>query len=176
MYKAVLYAVLGMAPLGCLAQDVTVDYDRSAPFSDYKTYAWAPRSGTGQLGGFPAGFLDDRMKNAVDRNLAAKGLVKTDQQPDLYVTYYVSARERQNIHSFPYYVDPLFGPYWNDIMVTNYVEGTYVIDLIDARSNRLVWRTYAVEDKNKLSDLQNKKTVDDVVKEALKDYPPDEDD
>lgn len=45
---------------------VTTDYDRHANFADYKTYSW----GKVQTAN---GLWDDRVKHAIDQQLAAKG-------------------------------------------------------------------------------------------------------
>ncbi|HEY2038510.1 MAG TPA: DUF4136 domain-containing protein [Edaphobacter sp.] len=74
-------AILLVTP--ATAQKIATDYDHSATFSDYHTYAWT--SGTpvkDQL-------LDQRICSSIDKQLAAKGYRKVSEpeQADILVTY-----------------------------------------------------------------------------------------
>lgn len=65
-------AVVALASVITFAQDVTYDYDRTANLSRFRTYSWAP--------GTP---LSDplnhaRVISAIEREMAAKGLVKPE--------------------------------------------------------------------------------------------------
>jgi Domain of unknown function (DUF4136) len=62
---------------------VVVDWDHSAgTFSQFKTYAWVkPTRLT------PNPLMDQRIVAAIDSQLAAKGMRKVDDSPDMFVTY-----------------------------------------------------------------------------------------
>ena len=60
------------------AQKVKTGYDKSADFSQYKTYTWAkPQSPVARP------LLYETVVNTIDRELAVQGLVRTDKEGDL---------------------------------------------------------------------------------------------
>jgi hypothetical protein len=67
IYSAFLMALLGSA----LGQSIQTDFDHQANFSQYKTYSWQAIKTTDSL-------WDARIKNAVNAQLAAKGLTQAD--------------------------------------------------------------------------------------------------
>ena len=77
--------MLGVASLAVVlpalaaAQSTTFDYDRSAPFAQYHTYALKEGTTTGDS------LIDARIVAALDRELAFRGLRKSAQSPDVYV-------------------------------------------------------------------------------------------
>jgi hypothetical protein len=68
------------------AQDVGYNFDQQADFSKYKTYRWVTIKGA-ELP--PNELVAKQIADAIDRQLAAKGLTKTDSDSaDPYVAYY----------------------------------------------------------------------------------------
>ena len=119
-----------------VAQKVRVDSNPSAPFSTYKTYAWAPgASGLESL-------TEQRLHQGVDQRLAARGLTQTTASPDLVVTAHVKTQERQELipTGFGY------GPWWGGVggaYVETSIEGTLILDFYDAKTKQMVWRGVA---------------------------------
>src|ERR1035437_11164827 len=77
--------ILALVVLSCLAgvtavaQKTNIDWDSQANFSQYHTYAW-------EKSPHPAsGLWDQRITDAVDKQLQAKGLQKVDSYPDVWV-------------------------------------------------------------------------------------------
>jgi uncharacterized protein DUF4136 len=71
------------------AQTVKVNWQKNAPFADYRTYTWkADQSDTNS-------FYEQWIKPDVDAQLAAKHLSKVtaDQKPDLMVVYHLKTQE-----------------------------------------------------------------------------------
>src|ERR1700737_3970921 len=69
-----IFASVGIALLfatASFAQQVKTDYDRSADFSQYKTYSWEKVKQKDPL-------FVDRIKEAVNADLTAKGLTPVD--------------------------------------------------------------------------------------------------
>ena len=91
----------GLAAVLCLgamamAQDVRFDYDRSANFSTYKTYQWAgdsPNASGNQL-------MDQNIKQAIDEQLAAKGLRRVESGGDLQVSYQAAVQQEKQFDGF----------------------------------------------------------------------------
>ena len=67
-----------------MAQKVSYDYDKTANFAEFKTYAHKDGTKVGQP------LIDDRIIAAIDAELAAKGFTKSEWNPDVFVVYHVA--------------------------------------------------------------------------------------
>ncbi|MBC8085274.1 MAG: DUF4136 domain-containing protein [Hymenobacter sp.] len=159
---------------------VTSDFDHSVNFRTYKTWAWYPQQTVDAEGGPAKGyesFLDQRLQAAVERELSAKGLTRTDKDPDLFVAYTAKVEEKQQVSpysnglGYPYgygygygYGRGAYSP------VTQYKAGTVIIDLVDARRKELAWRGtgQAQVDNQSISEEE----VHRIVNGILGSYPP----
>ena len=103
MKRIFALVVLGLlVSSAAVAQKTNIDWDRQANFSQYHTYMW-------QKSPHPAkGFWDQRIMDAVDKQLQAKGLTKVDSNPDLWVVYSNSIHEQKEVVGTGYN----YGPYW----------------------------------------------------------------
>ncbi len=153
------------------AQKINVDWDRSANFSNFHTYMW-------EKSPHPAkNFWNDRIMDAIDKQLQAKGLTKVESNPDLWVVYSNSIHDQQQVVGTGYNFGPGWGwGYWGgptsvtyNTYVTKY--GTLVVDIADAKNKQLLWRGDATDT---ISDNANKniKTLDKAVDKLFKNYPP----
>ena len=68
------------------AQSINFDFDKSANFRRFRTYAWIPGAAV------PDALNHDRIIDALEAQLALKGLMKIDREggPDLYVAYHAA--------------------------------------------------------------------------------------
>ncbi len=160
-------AVAGAA----LAQHVRTDFDHQANFARYKTYSWQEIK--------PANSLwDDRIKSAVDAQLAAKGWTKVDSGGDVGVVAIKTTQTQRTLQTF---YDG-FGGGWRwrgfggmgEATTTeqDYREGTLVVDLYDAKTKELIWRGSA-EDTLSDKEAKNEKNLDKGVAKMFKKFPPD---
>ncbi|MDX1489614.1 MAG: DUF4136 domain-containing protein [Acidiferrobacterales bacterium] len=149
---------------------VEVDSDETVNFSKYKTYAW--QAGTPSKDPL----MEKRIRNAVEGELNAKGLSKREGGADLYVITHASSKtEKQiDVNRFGYAGYGWYGwDRWGPTTVNVYEipTGTLMVDLLDGRSNELVWRGIATktlsENPQKIAKLINK-----VVKKMFKKCPP----
>src|SRR5271166_3678139 len=72
------------------AQDVRTNYMPGTDFSKYHTYAWVDEvQGVPSVGGRPDQILDSQVKQAIDSQMAGKGLTKVVEggKPDLLLGY-----------------------------------------------------------------------------------------
>ncbi|MGH7471685.1 MAG: DUF4136 domain-containing protein [Longimicrobiales bacterium] len=73
--------------------------------------------------------------------LLARGFVEDKKNPDFTVAFYASARERLNITDWGYGYDCCYGyGYGSGPYITEYTEGTVLVDLVDPDTKKLVWR------------------------------------
>jgi len=118
----------------------------------------------------------------VNEKLAEKGLRRDVQNPDLYLVADVTARTVQDVTYWPGdgwgygwggYGWWGWGPGWGpSATVTPYVKGTITIDMVDAKTNRLVWRAISSKTGSSLIDVQKEKKIDKMVSDAFKHFPP----
>ena len=161
-FASLMATVLVVA--GSLAGKTTTDYDRSANFSAYKTYSWAPSK---QAPKDP--LWNRRITDSIDRQLAAKGLTKVDGPADLTVTFNGELSQTSSIEGFGTGGRFLGGTVSLD-RVTN-VAGTLVVELYDAKASQLVWRGLATETVSDKSE-KNITMLEKDVEKLFKEYPP----
>src|SRR6478672_1701859 len=96
MQKRLVMAALGLllVPRLVLAQKVSYDFDKSADFASYKTYALKDGTKVGQP------LIDDRIVAAINSALAAKGFTKADANPDVFVVYHVAFDKQKDISTY----------------------------------------------------------------------------
>ena len=173
--QRILLALLGIVFLiagTSSAQQVKTDYDRSANFGQYRTYSWEQVKTKDPL-------YVDRIKNAVNTALAAKGLTQVDSGGDVSVVAMEITHEQQTLNT---YYDG-FGGGWGwrrfggggfgDATTTTetYKVGTLVVDLFDTKTKQLIWRGTSSEtlSNNSNKNIQN---LDKGVEKLFKQFPP----
>jgi hypothetical protein len=170
-YLCVIAVVL--TPVVLSAQKTTFDYDKTATFANYKTYAL--KEGT------PVGneLIDQRIIAAIDTQLATKGLKKADP-PDVFVAYHVSFDKQKDISAWSTGTGPYgwgYGGGWGstttDVRVYEILVGTLVIDMADAKDNRMIWRGLGVREVDTEAKPEKRdKKINEAVTKILKNYPP----
>ncbi len=155
-----------LVPWAAVAQKVTTDFDETVDFSRFKTYGWKQGQVRKKNPMLDNSLLEKRLKNAVNAQLAAKGLTETAISPDLLVTYVVGAAEKKEIETWP-----AGRRGWRTRRaVVRYTEGQIVIDLLNASSNELVWRAHC---KDTVSDpTKFEKRIDKDIEKAFQQFPP----
>jgi len=180
-----LALVLGVASCATTANvAATSDFDHAVNFRAYRTWAWYPKQANDTEGGPARGyesFTDQRIRDAVTKDLAAKSLTEVagNANPDVYVAYSVRVENKQQIAGgYPYspygYGYGGFGyggygyPYGG--RAYNYKAGTVIIDIVDAKRKELAWRGtgQAQLDNNSISEEETYRIVNSV----LGNYPP----
>src|ERR1700674_6043431 len=94
VHRTAINALFSLAMLGAaFAQHVQTDFDHQANFSQYKTYSWQQIQ--------PANSLwDARIKNAVDAQLAAKGLTQVDSGGDVAIVAIKTTQTQRSLQTF----------------------------------------------------------------------------
>jgi hypothetical protein len=109
------------------------------------------------------------MQGAVEKALAARLERAVPGGADLLIHYHASVTTRLNVNG----VDERYG---SQPQVTEYEAGTLVVDLVDARTNRVVWRGFA-RDTVTLEDVLNDRDrmtqrINEAVTRMFKELPP----
>lgn len=155
------------------AVDVNVDYDKSADFSKYKTYARKAMTPA------PSSLVQGRIDDAIDRELAARGWSKVESGADIHVITHASVGKETLITAdhFGGYGGYRGGRGWGGGWGTTHVNvseigvGTLLVDMVDAGSSQLVWRAVASATVTHKAEKSEKK-ITKAAKKMFKDFPP----
>jgi hypothetical protein len=172
MRIATAATVIGLALLGTItfAQNVTYDFDRSAPFARFKTYSWVKGTPVkDQLN-------DKRIVSAIDSQLLAKGFTKVAEggDADVLVAYHASFDTNFQINGsssgYGYRVGALRT---GRATIDEVTVGTLAIDLVDASSKTIVWRGLASGELDPAAKPDKRdKNIRKATAKLFKNYPP----
>ncbi|RIV22354.1 DUF4136 domain-containing protein [Fibrisoma montanum] len=170
---------------------ISTDYDQSVDFSKYRTYTFAkPEVNVGNNPVYKNPLLMQRIEGNLVREFNERGLTQQKTNPDLLVKIHTYTENKtRNVYNgsaygplfrygwgfAPYrFYWPFFGGYyggWNQpaYRQENFTQGTLLVDMVDARTNQLLWRGTAqgVVDNPKRLERQ----IARGVRKIMKDYP-----
>ena len=150
MYRigVALAAFLPLILPGCASVRYDWDYDQDVDFARYQTFDWMTPPGTvaSEREQFP--ILALRLKRAFEHELHAIGYDKVDEDPDFLVAFHAASERylsRLDFDRWGYWHPPRRHPGWqiNLVVFDEYERGSLVFDVIDARTEELVWRGVA---------------------------------
>lgn len=142
--------LLALAACAARGPEIRTDYDESADFSRYVTFAFMERAERSEPRSYDT--LDDRrVIAAVSRELEVRGYRRVEEHPDLLVNFAVSTQDVQEVQRVPssFIPPPWYGwrggyyypwPHYSyETYIDSYQRGTLYIDLVDAERRQLVW-------------------------------------
>jgi hypothetical protein len=167
----VFTAVTALALAGCATMNVSSHIERNVNFSEYATYDWGPPDnlpvGDPRLDNNP--FFNDYLQGAIEKKLAAKGFERAGagQRADVLIHYHANVSQKLDV----YEVDSRYGYCYGDCepQVADYELGTLVVDVVDARTGKVVWRGWAQDAMTGIIDNQDRleKQVDEGVTKMM---------
>jgi hypothetical protein len=166
------------------AADVRVDYDRGHNFSKYRTFTVEVGPLIDQSGATDERntLAEGRLREAVSRELQARGLEPSANSPDLVVR--VSTRDRERTAVWSRGIDPWYRPwrrfgysrwrdpfFYDDVWTSRYLEGAVTVDVTEGQTDALVYRARVTETIGDNPDKYVRKAIDKAfdkfpVKEA----------
>lgn len=189
-------ALFLIAVSAAFGMSVKSDYEKNFDFSQLHTFAFkTDRASNDPLSTntLEAG----RIQNALAAQLEANGFTQATGNPDFIVAFYSRSKQETQVQStggFGPGIGPGFGPrfgfgrgfgwgygipgrgrwrwgYGPNIWTTNYTQGCVMADIIDPRTNDLVWRGMVMDTINGVgqSEKQSDQVARDLVKQFLKD-------
>jgi Domain of unknown function (DUF4136) len=179
MRRVLLIALAMFAALsatGCATMTAGAHVQHELNLSAYRTFDW------GTPDALPASdprfdrnpFFTDRLLGAVEKGLVGRGFaLSTSSTPDLLVHYHATiARQPRVIRE-----DPAGGSCTRSdcvIEITRYEAATLVLDIVDARTNTLLWRGWAQGDADDILNNRGRmaKAIDESVTRMLRRLPP----
>jgi len=154
--------------------DVQHDYDQDVNFTELKTYNWLPvpeQAGIDSL-------VVQRVKDAVNGQLKAKGLLMTTKNPDFFIATHLGKKDKVQTTDWGYTYKTTEGYKGGQgatgiVSKYEYQEGSLILDFVDAKSNNMIWRGSAkAEVQNVKTAKKSEKVINKAVKAILKKFPP----
>ncbi len=163
----VLVCALAVVLAGCSTLTVKNDWDEQADFTTFHKYRI--------LDNQPAAdqLVARRITDAVRIHLGERGFEEDADSPDFLIAIHGDVEDRVDVQTYNYGYPYAGYPYWHggrDVSVTQYQEGTLIIDFVDAGNNQLAWRGWGTKI---LDDSTREASVlQGIVDKILAQFPP----
>ncbi len=164
-------AISALTVASCASTMMNSYVERGIDFTQYHTYNWdlADSLGTGdpRLDNNP--FFHERLQADVEKELATRGFEKTTSEaPELLIHYHASINQRIDVNG----ADQKYGSCDNcepDV----YDAGTLVLDFVDTRTSKVVWRGWVQGSVAGVIDNQEwmEEKIDEAVTRILERLP-----
>ena len=154
--------------------------DPDVDFGQYKTFGYFPTlsTDTEQYQSMVSNFL----KVAVAQELDMRGLTYDEESPDIHINFFINTKDKIKTRTVPTmgggyydYRDPFYDPWGGyggyETRVDQYTEGTLNIDVVDARTNKLVWEGSVVGRLTEKDVRNMEQTVDEAVGIVMNGFP-----
>jgi hypothetical protein len=173
--KQTLFWFLPLLLVACSPEiQVQTDFDPDYDLWTFKTFDWGQKVNI-EEGKNPFHYNelnDKRIKSAVQNQLTSRGYLLTDNQPDLILHYHIIVKDKSMLATEPYGYN--YSSYWQrmEADIYSYREGTLILDLMDSKTNNLIWRGWAVSPLNSSYKPEEiEKLIKTVVAKIFKKFP-----
>ena len=169
------FALPAFALSGCATMNVSAHIERGVDFAQFRTWDFGPAdalpTGDPRLDNNP--FFKDYLEGAVGKELEARHYPRVlSGTPDLLVHYHANISKTFDVNG----VDTRNGYCYDNCQpnLIEYEQGTIVLDVVDAHTNRVIWRGWAQESIDGIIDNQDalRKDVTTAVTRMMKLFPP----
>jgi hypothetical protein len=173
-----IFVIAGILTLmlgGCASSGPTV-VSNTAPgvkFKSFESYNFIQPLGTDRRDARTP--MSSMLMNSTMREMAERGLRRSDESPDLLVDFIVTTEERLDVRQTPNSTT-MHRSHWNrsfstwptyQTTVRQYTQGTLIIDLIDMRANAVIAEGIA-EGRIRSSEFSQSQ-ADELVRAIVKD-------
>jgi uncharacterized protein DUF4136 len=150
--------------VNAFGQKVTTDSVPGTDWSKYHTYSW----GEGTPAQDP--LVAQRIVAGIDAQLAAKGLKKVENDPDLLVMYHAATDQQKSLNWQNYGGWGRFGG-MGSAQVDTIITGQLKVDIADFKAKQFLWRGTATGTLS--SDPQkNAKLINKALTKMFQKFPP----
>ncbi len=156
-FRLVLF-LLVFSFAGCSSgPNILSDYDRNADFGSYTTYNFM--EGAGPENSSYQSFFSQYMVKAISIEMEKRGYTKSDN-PDLLLNFNAILRDKTDVRTTSAPPPMMRGGYYGyrgasygawggygygtETHVSQYTEGTFNIDIVDAKKKQLIWEAVGV--------------------------------
>jgi hypothetical protein len=175
--KKVFFLLVAIFTLSSCGPSIRVfsDYDKNVPVTSYKTYSWLDEKAIEGKGTNPLYYNelnDKRIKSAVDTEMGAKGYQWVENSGELMLHYHIVVEDKTSVTTNHWGIN-YYSPYWvnRQVNVYQYREGTLIIDLMDEKTNALVWRGWATDVITQSAKKDPQTAIIKAVQAIYKKYP-----
>ena len=165
--------------MGCQNTPSTVDYDTDTNFSQFSFYQLADT--TKDTSGPSDQITSERIKEAINAQLAQKSLSLVEQDGELQVNYFTTLEQREKKSSFSIGIggsnrsgNSATGVGLGTTIPLDSNFNTYIKITIDMHhQGKLIWRGFdGFEAEQDISPEDKQKGINEVVTKVLANYPP----
>ena len=174
MSRFLMVVLITLTMAGC-ASNVVTDYNSSVVYDNYSSWAFASGNGNSSF----VSLDGNRIQSAVERELKRKEMQRVDEpKADLLVNWKIVEHERLEQSGlglgFGFGTGNFGWGLSSPPPVREVQEGKLVIELVDKRTEEVVWRAASRRYLNEnQSPEKRSKLIDEVVAEMFSKYPPD---
>lgn len=183
----ILTTIATLTLSGCSSLSVNYDFNEQTDFTKYNTFDWLA---------FPKDMQVDELNRvrfitAVNDNLAEKNIHQATSNPDFVIATHFGKEKKIDITNWGYTYAPsgyyrgygyrhpgnygYVGAYASTggVSVYEYEQGTLILDVVDAKTRKLIWRATAKAIVSTESTPQKQtKKIRNAVQEILENFPP----
>jgi Domain of unknown function (DUF4136) len=171
--------VLSLAA-GCASgPTVRSNVDQSVDFTSFRTFGFFEPLSTDRDG--YQSLISQQLVTSAERELSARGLERTDTNPDLLVNFSAQLDQRLRVTQTPALPRSSLHrhrsgfystwPNYQQTEIRQYTRGTLGIDVVDAARRQLVWEGIAYGRVTQRTTDNIGPVLDSAVKDILADFP-----
>jgi len=157
---------------GCSSLRVNVDYDPDYDLRTQKSFAIAHYNKEGE-----DTLFNDRLIRVLEADLQSKGYTNsTKDEADLVVTFHTNVENKTSIDTDYQMIGYARYGYGGGMVATtrtyNYQQGTLIIDVLNPKDEKIVWRGIATDIlKEHKTPQERTEYIKKVVKEVMQNFP-----
>lgn len=176
-----LYSLFSLLLLSGCASGPTIrtNTDPGVDFSTFRTFGFFQPLATDREG--YQSLISQQLVASAERELTARGLQRTDSNPDLLVNFSARLDQRLRVTQAPGVPRSALNPHRRGLYNTwpgyqrteirEYTQGTLGIDIVDAARRQLVWEGFALSTVTQRTTDNIGPVLDSAVTDIFRDFP-----
>lgn len=180
-YLLLACSLLGLALVSSCTTGPTIrsNVDESVDFHRFRTFAFLNPLGTDREG--YQTLISQQLVSSTERELVARGLSRTDTNPDLLINFRVNLDQRLRVTQSPAMPASSVSrhrrgfyntwPGYQQTEIRQYEQGTVGIDVVDAGRRQLIWEGLAVDRVTQSTTNNLGPVLNDAVVAIFRDFP-----
>jgi hypothetical protein len=155
---------------GCSSISTSYDYDDTYDFSRLRTYDWLPVP----MDQKQNELILKRVKTELSAGLTDRGYREAKSSPEFLLAIHMGTERRVQVDDWGYGYSRHYGFGGSGrLEVYEYKEGTLIVDMVDAETNKLFWRGIARKTVDPSATPEKvTATVQEAIGKILKNFPP----
>jgi len=186
MKNFVFFIAVALLIQSCTSSiEVTSDYDKKANFTSYQTFNFLPRDDQNQL--IINEFDWKRLTEAIITEMEARGYKQGATDADMVVGIHIVLEEKTDVTAYSDYYGGYgyggwgygyggmgmgmgMGTSTTSYSETNYIQGTLIVDVINATEKKLLWQGIGIGTIDKKAENKTER-VNNAIGKIFEQYP-----